>query len=199
MTRLGWPGAAIAVALLAGCTPSHGDELPTSSSVHAYRSHGEVVATVGTLAVKPGQAAVFDTYIVNDSGHPVRVTGAKLATVPGRRKPRLTNVALVTGRNGVGIQNWPPVQVRLRPLVGHELPRGRSDIAVGIAGLSPGTSYPAAGVTLTIRDHGRPYQATAWGGGVACVVKRIHSKQTEQCSKISDAEITKIGDYIHQQ
>jgi hypothetical protein len=167
--------------------------------VHAYRAQGVVVATVGTLAIEPGQVAVFDTHIVNDSGHPVRVTGARVATVPGRRKAKLTNVALVTGRNAVGIRTGPPTVCACGHWPGTTCRRGAAHIAVGITGSSPG-NYLAAGVTFIIRDRGGRHQATAWGGGVPCVVWNINAKKpAAECDRASDSEIDQMDDFIHQQ
>lgn len=164
---------------------------------YAYRSQGVVVAGVAGLPVESGQTVSFDTYLVNDSGHPLLVRAARVATVPGQRKPQLTHVALVHGHNVVGVQNWPPVGVALSPLVGNYLPPGRSDIAVGVTGQTPGM-YVAAGVTLTLSDGHDTYRATAWGGGLACVVPDLTVKAPRRGCAFGPAE-RKVRDFIHKQ
>jgi hypothetical protein len=55
-------------------------------------------------------------------------------------------------------------------------------------------------VTLIIRDRGGRYQATACGGGVACVVRNIDAKkQTTERDRASDSEIDKMDGFIHLQ
>jgi hypothetical protein len=199
--RLHWPGIVLATTLLTACSPQHGtaDDLPTSSTVHAYRAQGAVVANVAGLDVKPGQSAAFDAWIVNDSDHPVRVVGAKATPVPGQRRPQLTHLALAQGRNVVGVQHWPPSNLRTTPLIGHTLPPGRSHLAVAIAGRQPG-EYLTAGTTLTISERGKRAQATAWGGGVVCVVTDMGSKrQLNRCDRAYDKAQDTLFDYLQKQ
>lgn len=157
------------------------------------------MADVSALPVRPGQSMDFDTYLVNNTGHRVQVTGASLAYQPGKPKARLLHVGLENSKNTVGVQlGWPPDGVHATPLIGAWLPPGRNYIAVGITGTHVGTVYPVAGVTLTVSDGGLQGEATAWGGGMACVYQT--AQQRQHCIKGPDTDqnlIQALQDYIH--
>ena len=105
-----------------------------------------------THVTRPGQTTAFDTYLVNDTGHPLQVTGARVMGVPHQPVPRF-----------VGVQaGWPPDAVQVSNIVGGQLPPGRSDLAAGITGSKIGHTYSAAGVVITFRDDGKAYRAVSW-------------------------------------
>lgn len=192
-------GIAFVAPVTASCSAAssaHDVVTPTESAVHAYRPKGMTLGDVVTLVTRPGQTTAFDTYVVNDTGHPVNVTGARVVGVPHQPVPRLTHIALASGKNFVGVQaGWPPDAVQLSKIVGGQLPPGRSDLVAGITGAKIGHTYSAAGVVVTFRDGGKTYRAVSWGGGIACMA--ITKKQIKSCLRAADQRVETVQNYIH--
>ena len=176
-------GVALVAPLTASCSPAsnpHEAETPGEPAVHAYQPNGVTLGDVVTLVTPPGQTTAFDTYLVNDTGHPLEVTEARVLGVPHQPVPRLTHVALARGKNFIGVQaGWPPDAVRVAKIVGAQLPAGRSDLVAGITGSTIGRTYSAAGLVITFHDGEKAYRAVSWGGAIACMA--ITQEQIEGC------------------
>lgn len=124
----------------------------------------------------------FDAFLVNSTGHPVRVTGAHLAVLSGQKSPALLHLGLEHGRNEVGVQaGWPPSDVGATPLIGHSLPAGLDKIAVGIGSDEPGV-YMVTGVTLHLKNGGMTGAAQAFGGAIVCVYRT--AAQHKHCTVV---------------
>ncbi len=156
---------------------------------------GRPAASYATLGMLPGQPMVFDLYAVNDSSHPVRVTGVRLLPLEGYALPHLDGDGVVSGNITAGLnRGWPPPDAHISRLVGAELRPGRTDLAIAASGTKVGTDYGTLGAELTYHDGGRVYRARVYGGAVACVRAVIGP-----CPPRVQADDRRVTDLIHAQ
>jgi hypothetical protein len=159
---------------LAGCSSN---PAPLTSSdpgpLATLSSGGQVLVNGGGIPVVPGQAADFTVYVVNPADSHVELVSAALVPVPGYPEARFLHVGLMLRPDVLGAGRGWPSGIPTRPLTGARLPRGQSNIIIGITGQAAGRNYAAAGIRISYRVSGRLYHLTAWSVGVACVRKVV--------------------------
>jgi hypothetical protein len=142
-----------------------------------------------------GQPDDLEAYVFNHARDPVRVTGVSAVTVPGVPAGRFVHGGIqTTGSSIASAAGWPIPGVPVRPLIGAELPPGKSGIIVAFLGTEVGRAYGGLGLRITYTYHGTSYAMRAWAGFDYCPVtpKEWKSDYTKVCPDL-DAFENKIN------
>lgn len=158
--------AAVAVAFtVTGCGGSGASPLGLDGSVGA--------SGFGYMAVLQREPGDFTVILKNESSAPVTLIRGTIIPIAGFAKPRLTHLAIQTGRGTIGAMfGWPPQGIQLSPFTGYRIrPGDEALIAYSIQATGAATEYGAKGVSVTVREASGNVTVPVLGVGGICVMR----------------------------